>query len=91
MIPDPIDFLSKQSIHNCIKQVSYPYQISYIPKSILKSKTIAQEINQSSFTNFFSSCKTKFYKHIVLVLQLLSFNIDNKKTDEQTSLKEVMK
>lgn len=63
------------------------YGFGFLPKVSIKTLEVGQSNN---FTNFVSSHMAKIYKHIVQVLCMLNFNIDNKGIDEPASLKKAM-
>lgn len=91
LVPDYIYSLLKWSTRNYTKQILYPGQIVYDSGPLPKVSTKAPEASQlNSFANFISLSTAKFYKHIVQVLCILNFNIDNKGADEPASFKEAI-
>ena len=87
-VPYYIESLLRESTCTCTERILYPGQIVYGFGSLPKISAKASESNQSSRSkNLVSSRTAKCHKHMVHVLQILSFNIDNERADETTSLK----
>lgn len=89
-VPNFIDSSPRQLTYNYTKWVLYPGQIAYGSEPISNTEKTILETSQSSSVNFVSLCTATSHKYMVWVLQILSFNIDNKGADEPTSIKEAM-
>lgn len=85
--PDYINFPLRQLIQNKTKCILYSSQITY---SFILLPKLFKASQSSSFANFVSSHTAKSYKHMIQVLCMLSFNINNEETNKPKSLKKTM-
>ncbi len=88
---DHIESSPRRSKSNCTKEFLYPGQMVYRSGSLPKVNAKALEVGKSSSSaNFVSSRTAKSHENMVLVLCMVSCNIENEGANEPASLKKAM-
>ncbi len=88
---DHIESPPRRSKRNRTKEVLYPGQMVYGSGSLPKVNAKAPEVGKSgSSADFVSLCTAKSHEHMVLVLCMVSCNVENEGVDKPASLKKDM-